>query len=117
MLHWYGKPLVAVTATLGAVACGLLGAGTASAGTNGQQINYYSHHSYGQCTTGKNQEGKSISNCTSFAAPAGSNKDEGYWWVGQVNITWYNIDHRSTAHSTCDVPKNYSGDFFNCYEP
>lgn len=116
--HWYRRDLVAVTATLGAVGCGLLGAGarTATAGTNGQQINYYNHDSYGQCTTGKNQEGTTVSNCTSFAVQ-GSNKDEGYWWVGPVSITWHKNDHVSTVHSTCNVPKNSNSDFFNCYEP
>ncbi len=115
--HWYRKRLVAVTATLGVVACGLLGAGvgTATAGTNGQQITYYNHDSYGQCTTGTSQEGTNIRNCTTFTV-IGSNKDEGYWWVGPVSITWYKNDH-STVQITCTVPKNQSGDSFSCYEP
>lgn len=110
--------LIAAAATLGVVACGQLvtGAGIAVAGTNGQQINYYNHDSYGQCTTGKNQEGKNKTNCTSFTVQ-GSNKDEGYWWVGPVKITWYKNGNRGTVQSTCNVPKNQNGDFFNCYEP
>ncbi|MGH3836435.1 MAG: hypothetical protein ACRDSF_12145 [Pseudonocardiaceae bacterium] len=110
----YRKRLVLLTATLGIVTCGLLGAGTASAGTNGQQINYYSHYSYAQCTVGTNQNGESIQNCTQLRI--GSNPDQGYWWIGLVDITWYHSD-RSHVSSTCGVPKSQDGDYFTCYEP
>lgn len=108
------KSLVAVTATLGVVACGLLGAGTAAAGTNGQQINYYSHQAVKQCTTGTNQSGAKVKNCTELRQ-GGPNLDRGYWWVGRVSIEWYRTG--STVSSTCDVPKKQNEDFFNCYEP
>lgn len=100
------KRLGAVTATLGIAACGLLGAGagTATAGTNGQQIIYYNHNSYGQCTTGTNQNGKIIRNCSTFAVQ-GSNKDEGYYWVGRVNITWYKNGGHGTAQMLAMCPR------------
>ncbi|MGH3874280.1 MAG: hypothetical protein ACRDSR_22735 [Pseudonocardiaceae bacterium] len=104
--------LIAFTATLGALL--EAGAGTASAGTNGQQVNYYSHYSYAQCTTGTNQNGADIRNCTQLRI--GSNPDQGYWWVGPVSITWYHPDH-SHGTSTCDVPASQDSDFFTCYEP
>ncbi|MGH3765671.1 MAG: hypothetical protein ACRDTX_11075 [Pseudonocardiaceae bacterium] len=82
--------------------------------TNGLQINYYSHDASEQCTTGKNQNGVMVSNCTQLRK--GSNPDQGYWWVGPVTITWYHPDHSSIA-STCVVPKSQDGDSFTCYEP
>jgi hypothetical protein len=82
--------------------------------TNGLQINYYSHDANEQCTTGKNQNGDTVRNCTSLHS--GSNPDQGYWWVGPVTITWYRSDH-SYITSTCDVPKSQDGDSFICYEP
>jgi hypothetical protein len=116
MSNWYRKRVGAVTVTLGAVACGLLGggAGTALAGSNGQQINYYSHVADGECTTGTNQSGNNITNCLGLRQ--GSNPDQGYWWVGPVSITWHRLDG-SKVTSTCDVPREQNGDFFNCYEP
>ncbi|MGH3885028.1 MAG: hypothetical protein ACRDSZ_00400 [Pseudonocardiaceae bacterium] len=116
MSIWRWKRLGAVTATLGVVASGLLGAGsgTALAGSNGQQISYYSQYANAQCTTGKNQIGENIKNCTQLQL--GSNPSHDYWWVGSVSITWYRVNN-STAQSTCDVPLQQNGDFFDCYEP
>lgn len=116
MSTWHWKRLGAVTATLSVVASGLLGvgAGTALAGNNGQQINYYSQYAHAQCTTGKNQEGKSIERCTQLQM--GSNPNSGYWWVGPVNITWHRANN-NTVQSTCRVPQQQNGDFFDCYEP
>ncbi len=116
MWNWHRKRLLPLAAASGTVACGLLGvgAGTASAGVNGQQINYYSRHSYAQCTTGANQNGDTIRNCTQLRI--GSNPNQGYWWVGQVAITWYHPDH-TYASSICTVPKSQDGDSFTCYEP
>lgn len=110
------KRLSAITGTLGVVAGCLLvsGAGTASAGSNGQQINYYSHTAYGQCTTGYNQNDQYTQNCTYLES--GPNLDYGYWWVGGVDITWYN-DDGSTVNSTCNVPRSMNGDFYTCYQP
>jgi hypothetical protein len=113
---WYRKRLIPLTATLGFVACGMLGiTGTALAGNNGQQINYYSHSAYKQCSTGANQNDQPIrNNCTSLHS--GSNPDQGYWWVGPVTITWYRTNG-TYVQSTCNVPQQQNGDFFNCYEP
>jgi hypothetical protein len=113
MSNWSRKPLVPLTATLGALACGLLGAGagTASAGTNGQQINYYSHYAYAQCTTGKNQSNETTRNCTQLRI--GSNPDQGYFWVGPVTIIWYHTDHTYTS-SPCDIPISQTSDSFTC---
>ncbi len=112
--HW--KRLGVVTATLGIVVGGLLGtgAGTALAGSNGQQINYNSHHAHSQCTAGKNQRGENVKNCTQLQM--GANPNQGYWWIGPVSITWYRANS-STAQSTCRVPEQQKEDFFTCYEP
>lgn len=115
MSTWHWKRLGVVTATLGVVASGLLeaGAGAALAGSNGQQINYYSQYADAQCTTGKNQSGENIKNCTQLQI--GSNPSQGYWWVGPVSITWHRVN--GTVQSTCRVPLQQNGDFFDCYEP
>lgn len=117
MSNWWRNHLIPVTATLGVVACALAdsGAGTAAAGTNGQHINYHSRNARGQCTTGTNQNGQIVQNCTLLHA--GENPDHDYWWVGTVNINWYDTDDRYVS-STCDVPKsNDNGDFIDCSEP
>jgi hypothetical protein len=116
MSDWDWKRLGAVTATLGVVASGLLtaGAGTALAGSNGQQVNYYSRFAHAQCTTGKSQGGENIKNCTQLQM--GANPAQGIWWVGPVSITWYRANN-STAQSTCHVPPQQNEDFFTCYEP
>jgi hypothetical protein len=105
-----------LTAALGVVTCGMVGTtGTAFAGSNGQQINYYSHDANKQCSTGTNQDGKLIqNNCTSLRS--GSNPDQGYYWVGPVTITWYRTNGTHTQ-SACDVPRQQKGDSFSCYEP
>lgn len=116
MSNWYRKRPVLLPATLGAVACGLLGAGpgTASAGTNGQQINYYSHYAYAQCTTGTNPDGNTSQICTRLHI--GDNLDQNGLWVGPVTITWYHPDHTYIA-SKCNVPKSQDEAFFRCEEP
>jgi hypothetical protein len=112
----YRNHLAPLVTALGVVSCGLLevGAGTAWAGTNGQQINYYSHYAYVQCTSGTNQNGDKVQNCTQLRI--GSNPDQGYWWVGPVTITWHRSDGTDIS-STCNVPKSQEADFFTCYEP
>jgi len=112
----YRKRLAPLATTLGIVACGLLeaGAGTAWAGNNGQQINYYSHYAYIQCSAGTNQNGGNVRNCTQLRI--GSNPNQGYWWVGPVNITWHR-PRGTEISSTCNVPKSQDADFFTCYEP
>ncbi|MBB6377761.1 hypothetical protein BKA01_005021 [Pseudonocardia eucalypti] len=102
---------------VGALVLGLLaaGVGTAHAGGNGQQINYYSHDATGQCTSGRNQNGVAVRNCTTFDR-IGGNPDQGYFWVGPVTITWMR-KAGFTQHSTCVVPKQQPSDFFTCYQP
>jgi len=112
------KRLAPLTATLGAVvACGLLGTGTgtASAGTNGQHINYYSYYADAQCTTGKNEKDKTVQSCTSLRT--GSNLNKNYWWVGPVTIIWRRYYNHSTVSSTCTVPRSQNDDSVLCYEP
>lgn len=112
------KRLVSLATALGVVACGLLevgaGTGTAWAGTNGQQINYYSQVAYLQCTAGTNQDGNSVRNCTQLRI--GSNPHRGYWWVGPVKITWYRAGGTDIV-SACNVPKSQNTDFVTCHEP
>lgn len=117
MSNWYRNRLAPLTATLGVVACGALGgvgAGTAAAGTNGQHISYHSRSAYAQCTTGRNQSGDNVQNCTQLSP--GRNLDEGYWWVGRVGIIWDNLDG-SRVSSTCNVPKSQEGDSYDCHQP
>lgn len=116
MPNSYRKRLVPLMAILGIAACYLLGVGigTASAGTNGQKINYYNRHAYGQCTTGMNQNGETVQNCTQLRI--GSNPAQDYWWVGQVRITWYYTDN-SYAPTTCKVPRSQDGDYVTCRDP
>lgn len=104
-------------AAVAVVTIGLLGAavGTAEAGSDGQQINYYSHDATGQCTQGANQQGRTATTCTTFTT-AGSNANQGYFWVGVVTITWKR-PNGSTVSSTCNIPKSYNGDFYTCHEP
>lgn len=110
------KHLVPLGTVLGITVCSLLGAGTASAGPNGQKINYYSRYAVSQCTTGMNQKSEIISgHCT--ALNAGSNPDQDYWWVGEIRITWHYPDnsYTRTAHI---VPKSQpDGDYVTCYDP
>lgn len=116
MSNSHRKRLAPLATALGVVACGLLevGAGTARAGTNGQQINYYNHYAYVQCTTGTNQRGDRIQNCTQLRI--GSNPHRGYWWVGLVTITWHRPG-RVDISSTCSVPKLQDTDFVTCHGP
>lgn len=124
MSNWYRKRLVPLTATLGALTCGLLGTGagtasaetpgTASAGINGQQINYYSNYAYAQCTIEKVQNGGTMRRCTQLRT--GSNLDQGQRWIGKVTIYWFRPDH-TYIPSTCDVPQSQDSDFVTCYEP
>ncbi len=116
MSNSHRKRLAPLATALGVVACGLLevGAGTARAGTNGQQINYYSRHAYVQCTKGTNQSGNNIRNCTQLRI--GSNPHRDYWWVGPVDITWHRPGPTDIS-STCSVPKSQDPDFVTCPEP
>lgn len=114
------RRLIPLTATLGAVvAYGLLGigTGTASAGTNGQQIDYYvsSEYTDAQCTTGKNGQGQKVRVCTSLHT--GSNLNKKFLWIGSVNIIWHHDYDGSTASSTCEVPQSQSDDSVRCSEP
>jgi hypothetical protein len=51
------------------------GTGTASAGTNGQQINYYSYDADAQCTAGTNQNNQITQICTSLRTGSNLNQD------------------------------------------
>jgi hypothetical protein len=111
------KRLVPLIAVLGMVTCDLLGvgAGVASAGTNGQKINYYSRYAYIQCTTGENQHSETVRSCTQLRV--GSNLDPNYLWVGRVRINWY-YTNNTYSPTDCDVPKvKTDGDYITCYDP
>lgn len=118
MLNSHRKRLVPLTATLGAIiAYGLLGTGTgtASAGTNGQHINYHSNYTGAQCTKGTNQNSQSAQFCSLLRR--GDNRDYGHWWVGAVTITWQRYSDDGIASSTCNVPQSQDGNFVTCNEP
>lgn len=110
------KRLVQFGTALGITVCSLLTTGTASAGSNGQRINYYSRYAASQCTTGANQKKEIVSgHCAMLNA--GSNPDQDYWWVGEVRITWYYPDN-SYSRTACIIPKSQQdGDYTTCYDP
>lgn len=108
----YPAPLIAI---LSIVACSLIGTGTASAGSNGQKINYYNRSAYGQCTVGKNQSNETVQNCTQLHA--GANPEQTHWWVDQVEIHWYYADN-TYSPSFCTVPRSQEGnDYSICHDP
>lgn len=111
------KRLAPLITVLGMVTCDLLGvgAGKASAGNNGQKINYYSHYAYAQCTTGTNQNGEAVRSCTQLHF--GANSDQSYLWVGKVRINWY-YANSTYSPTDCDVPKSKpDSDYVACYDP
>lgn len=118
MSNFYWKRLAPLTATLGAVVVhGLLGTGTgaASAGTNGQHIDYYSYYADAQCTTGKNEKGQKVKVCTSLHT--GSNLSQDFLWVGSVTIIWHRYNDDTITSSTCAVPTSQDSDSVRCSEP
>lgn len=113
----YRRLLVPLVAILGIATCGLLGAGagTASAGLNGQKINYESHQAINRCTAGENEHGELISNsCADLRR--GPNVDKDRWWVGQVTIIWRYRDGKD-MRTTCSVPKSQEADYVTCDDP
>lgn len=111
------KRLVPLIAVLGMVTCDLLGAGAgaASAGNNGQKINYYSHYAYAQCTAGMNQNSETVRSCTQLRF--GANSDQNYLWVGRVRINWYYANN-TYSPTFCDVPQSKKdSDYVTCYDP
>ncbi|MGC0417784.1 hypothetical protein [Embleya sp. AB8] len=78
----------ALTVTMAAGAV-VTGAGSASAGSNGQQIEFVDL--YGKTLSirieGRNQNGEWVSGC--FYTPSDQTYIQGWWWKGNITFTHY----------------------------
>lgn len=110
-------------AAVGALAmAGVVGLpGTASAGSNGQQIEYYDYRSdtYSVRVYGYDQTGSRVIQC--FNTPSKSNVLSGWWWKGDVSIDGFGDSNcgrspgqnPSPQHLTTSwVPTSYAGDAY-----
>ncbi|MFF0425255.1 hypothetical protein [Streptomyces sp. NPDC004520] len=84
------RKLITAAGTIAATASlAFLGAGPASAGGNGQQLNF--HDSLGTVYSisayGINQNGEYITHC--FYTPNVDNALSGWWWKGNVHINFW----------------------------
>lgn len=112
------KRMATAAATLGLLGVAVFGsAGTAAAGTNGQQIKFTDSKRavYSLWVEGHNQNGEYWAHC--FATPAMDNYLSGYWYKGNVRLYAY------TTNSNCDgmsragyaeyyIPEYYGSDWF-----
>ncbi|MFD7631268.1 hypothetical protein ACFV7Q_35530 [Streptomyces sp. NPDC059851] len=104
------RKAVTAVATLGmAVACLAVGAGTAAAGTNGQQIKLFDTSSTVNSfrLSGPDQSGQWVSRCwnrqgmTTYAS--------GWWWKGTVQVDYYhgsNCNSGYWASTSVEVPRH-----------
>jgi len=102
---------------------------SAEAGSNGQQINFCTYSADHLTSdvrnsrveaTGTNQDGARHSinvpfNATSWGNAYGCDENSTDWWVGPVDLVWHYTDG-STKKTTCDVPKEYPVDRFQCFD-
>jgi hypothetical protein len=123
MSNWYWKRVVAPTAALGViVGCGLLGAGTASAGTNGQHVAVLGTEQVRAQICGWNQHDSY--GCTPvFDTSKSYRTDDPYkwWWVSKdkdhlVTINgWDKYNNPlKMKRSPCTVPKVQPTDWTLC---
>ncbi|MFD3537155.1 hypothetical protein [Streptomyces sp. NPDC058664] len=111
----------ATTAAAAALAfAGVLGsAGQSFAGSNGQQIRFHDTSTvvYSIRIQGYNQNGESVSGC--FSTPSRDTWINGWWWKGEVGVTFYRNSSCSFATYYGDeivwVPTEQSGDWTTVY--
>ncbi|MFB6836117.1 hypothetical protein [Streptomyces sp. NPDC056361] len=96
-------------------------AGAASAGTNGQQIEFYDQRGdvYSVYLYGTNQNGQTVAGC--FNTPNTDNYLSGWWWKGDVRITWYpQSGCGGTAiepsPETFTIPVSQASDWYTIYD-
>ncbi|MFI8966533.1 hypothetical protein ACIGO8_30980 [Streptomyces sp. NPDC053493] len=107
----------ATTASAAALAfAGVLGAaGPSTAASNGQQIHFHdsSGSVYSIRIEGYNQNGDVASGC--FATPGRDTWVGGWWWKGEVTVTFYKTSSCSVAtyfgETNAWVPTSQSGDW------
>ncbi|MFB6837218.1 hypothetical protein [Streptomyces sp. NPDC056361] len=112
---------VATTVAASALAfAGLLGsAGQSFAGSNGQQLRFHDTSTvvYSIRVEGYNQSGESVSGC--FSTPSKDTWISGWWWKGEVRVTFYKNNSCSFATYYDDtivwVPTEQSGDWTTVY--
>ena len=94
-------------------------AGQSFAGSNGQQIRFHDTSTvvYSIRIQGYNQNGDSVSGC--FSTPSKDTWISGWWWKGEVSVTFYKTNSCSFATYYDDiiawVPDEQSGDWTTVY--
>ncbi|MEV8585898.1 hypothetical protein [Streptomyces sp. NPDC051180] len=112
--------LATTTAAAALAFAGVLGsAGQSFAGSNGQQIHFHDTSTvvYSVRLQGYNQSGASVSGC--FNTPSKDTWIGGWWWKGEVSVTFYKSSSCSFAtyydDTTVWVPSEQSGDWTTVY--
>ncbi|MEV5508737.1 hypothetical protein [Streptomyces orinoci] len=92
MLH-LRKMAIATVCTAAVAGSLTLGAGMASAGTNGQQIHFQDrrHKVASIWLDGTNQNGQNVQIC--WMTPSKDTYIRGYWWVDRMDITEFRNRH------------------------
>ncbi|WP_329395298.1 hypothetical protein [Streptomyces melanogenes] len=108
------KNITLAAAGLGLAAAGLLaGAGTATAGGNGQQVTVSTRWSDQIRICGRNQADEQ--SCTGWiASPNPWTPLPGWWWKGELVIQGYQQDTGEYRLGYCDVPTSQSDNWTKC---
>ncbi|WP_017239921.1 hypothetical protein [Streptomyces sp. SS] len=110
----YGK-LARVLAATALATAGLVGyAGSAAAGTNGQQVTVSTRWSDQIRMCGRNQYDQE--SCTGWiASPNLWTPVPGWWWKGEVFIEGWRHDTGESYYGYCDVPPEQASDWTECH--
>ncbi len=102
------------TAGAALAAVGLLaGAGTATAGTSGQQVSVSTRWSDQIRICGRNHVGDAA--CTGWiATPNAWTSLPGWWWQGELTIQGYQQETQEYRVGYCDVPPSQPSDWTQC---
>ncbi|GGV96809.1 hypothetical protein GCM10015535_66920 [Streptomyces gelaticus] len=105
----------AAAATLALAGTGLFaGAGSAAAGTNGQQLSFSSSFVDKVYACGSNQNGVRVcSGWRDVSSPTWTDL-HGYWWKGAVDVYGLKNGVNYVYAATCYVPEKQSGDWYFC---
>ncbi|MGW7819992.1 hypothetical protein ACWGLF_18025 [Streptomyces puniciscabiei] len=108
------RKLTVAVAAVGVLVAPLVGATTAQAGSNGQQVKVSTYYSDEVDVCGYNQNGNYA--CTGWFATPGSGYTgvAGYWFHGTVDISGLNDDTGKERYATCNVPTSQSGNWTYC---
>lgn len=110
------------TAAATLAAAGIVGfSGAAFAGSNGQQIEFYDQRGdvYSVFLYGTNQNGQTVAGC--FNTPHTDNYLSGWWWKGDLRITWYpqsgcNGTAIEPSPETFTIPGSQASDWYKIYD-